>query len=162
MNISMLFPILLASSTAAGKKTSAAEQILQYISEHPGSPQAEIVKALGISRGSVAYHLRNLTAQRYINVIDTAGIVGYYPHTTSFDNREAALNAFRMKETTRKILNQLRETPSLSRHELAHALDVKETTLTRPIADMLRCGVLCRKRDGHKWRYSITGPQKKE
>ena len=130
--------------------------ITAYLQENPGAQLYKIVEAVSASRGAVTYQLRTMTARGVIKVHEETGCRRYYLHSFEYAKDTAVLQIFLENETKSDIIENLQKTPGLSRKELAARIGIPENTLYRHIAALSDAGILKRKRDGHRWLYTIA------
>ena len=132
------------------------EKITAYLAENPGDQLYKIVEAVNASRGAVTYQLRTMESTGLIKVYEKTGYRRYYLYSFDYAKEEALLNIHLENKTKAGVICSLRETPGLSRKELAEKTGVPQNTLYRHIAALCKAGILKRERDGHRWRYRLS------
>lgn len=144
------------------RASTLPEKITAYLKENPGVQLYRIVEAVGASRGAITYQIRTMTAKGLITVHEETGCRRYYHHTFTYTKDTEILKIFLENNTKTKILRILQKTPALSREELAEKTGIPKNTLYRHLAAMSDAGTLKRKRNGHKWLYSLAEKTKTE
>ena len=157
------------------RASTLPEKITAYLKENPGVQLYRIVEAVGASRGAITYQIRTMTAKGLITyqirtmtakglitVHEETGCRRYYLHTFTYTKDTEILKIFLENNTKTKILRILQKTPALSREELAEKTGIPKNTLYRHLAAMSDAGTLKRKRNGHKWLYSLAEKTKTE
>lgn len=132
------------------------EKIIAFLEENPGAQLYKIVAAVGASRGAVTYQMRILLEKGLVKVHRETGYNRYYLHTFAYERDEAVLANFRENPIKADIIRILRETPGLSRLELAERTGIPENTIYRHIAALGDAGILKRERSGHSWLYRMA------
>ena len=134
---------------------STTAKILQYLKEHPGSRQQQIVTGIQKSRGAVAYQLYRLMNENKVETIDVPNGTGYYLKQDSLSPPEILVRAALENPQTREILALLSRHPHLTRHQIAEALKKSPDTIYWHLVNIDRkILTVHKKRNGHQYSLS--------
>lgn len=134
---------------------STTAKILQYLKEHPGSRQQQIVTGIQKSRGAVAYQLYRLMNENKVETIDVPNGTGYYLKQDALSPPEILVRAALENPHTREILALLSRHPHLTRHQIAEALKKSPDTIYWHLVNIDRkILTVHKKRNGHQYSLS--------
>ncbi|MDO5843973.1 MAG: winged helix-turn-helix transcriptional regulator [Methanocorpusculum sp.] len=149
------FFFVLRFASKERKSSKVPGEIMEYLSKHPGSSQAQIVEALGKSRGSVAHHIKKLLNERHIYTDSTFAHQRYYVQMLKKTSPKDKLNALMSNRKCREVISILIRNQGLTRKEIADEMNMKPIAVFRYIKILIEGGILIDVRDGHKLRYLI-------
>ncbi|MDD3621673.1 MAG: winged helix-turn-helix transcriptional regulator [Methanofollis sp.] len=131
-------------------------QIFSCIKKNPGVTATEIATAMGVSRGTVHYHLTHLQDRSLINKIAKGKTIGYFVYNEKLDTAEEEI-LLHLKNTTKKnLLSALRETPGISQSEVAEVVEVSRPTVSWHMEQLIRDGLVEVKKAKGRVRYWLT------
>ncbi|MBP2145923.1 putative transcriptional regulator [Methanofollis sp. W23] len=131
-------------------------QIFSCIGKNPGISATEIATAIGVSRGTVHYHLTHLQDRSLIHKIVKGKAVGYFAYTDRLDTDEEQI-LLHFKNTTKKnLLSVLRKTPGISQSEVAEAVEVSRPTVSWHMERLINDGLVEAKKAKGRVRYRLT------
>lgn len=134
---------------------STTAKILQYLKEHPGSRQQQIVTGIQKSRGAVAYQLYRLMNENKVETIDVPNGTGYYLKQDDLSPPEILVRAALENPQTREILALLSRHPHLTRHQIAEALKKSPDTIYWHLVNIdSKILTVHKKRNGHQYSLS--------
>ncbi|UCE74550.1 MAG: winged helix-turn-helix transcriptional regulator [Methanomassiliicoccales archaeon] len=122
-----------------------------YILANPGDNYNSIRKALDISNGSFAYHLRVLEREGMIKSKRDGLYKRFYPSGMKIpaDNGQ-------LKEIQRLIIKKIKETPGMSQKDIADFLGVASSTIHYHVQGLIEADMIESKRMGRKVRYFLN------
>ena len=122
-----------------------------YVVANPGDSYGSIKEALGLSNGSLAYHLNVLEVTGYVRSARDGTLRRVYPATMRIPSNDGTL-----KKTQLLILEVVRETPGISQKDIASLLGVSSPTVNYHMDGMLKQGIVRAERKGIRVRYFIV------
>jgi DNA-binding MarR family transcriptional regulator len=124
-----------------------------YILANPGEHYNMIRKALEISNGSFAYHLRVLEREGLIKSKRDGMYKRFYPKDAriSQDQDKPHING-----TQKIIIEKIRDTPGITQKEIALFLGVNRSTINYHINKLSQVGIVYTERWGMSVRYFIN------
>jgi DNA-binding MarR family transcriptional regulator len=122
-----------------------------YVVANPGDSYGSIKGALGLSNGSLAYHLNVLEVTGYVRSARDGTLRRVYPSTMRIPSNDGAL-----KKTQQLILEIVRETPGISQKDIASLLGVSSPTVNYHMEGLLEQGIVRAERKGIRVRYFIV------
>lgn len=133
------------------------QMIYQYISTHPGTYLREIVNVLGMSIGSVEYHLNYLKDRNIVTCISEGKEKRYY--LTNIDAKHKRLLAILGNDTRIKIVLFILQNNNLATHkEILTELKLKPSTLSFHLKKLIKKNILSLKPYGENKGYSVNTP----
>jgi predicted transcriptional regulator len=137
------------------KKTSLdhplRERILSFICSHPGCHFGSVLRELSINRGTLSYHLDQLTGFGYIQNVADGGLTRYYSNAREISGPELALQKHRDNPVRNRILNELEGTATMLATELKKNLKITSSpALFYHMQLLVRDGLVLRKQEGNR------------
>lgn len=124
-------------------KNENRNKVLKYILEHPGSTLHEISQAIGMNVGTVRYHLFILGVNHRIVSHKADGkYVRYFTNSGSYTIDEQYVLSLAKREGIGKLLGLLLEKPGLSNGELSKEMNMRESNVSRYIAELMKKGIV--------------------
>jgi predicted transcriptional regulator len=131
-------------------------EIYQLIIANPGISFPSLKERLGLSRGTLTYHLLQLSAQHKIVIRKSNGRTSYFENNGRFDGIEQKILSHLANEQEKRILDHLLSSPGSSRQDLERVLGVSGPTITWYMKRLLSDGILSLRKDGRYSRYSLS------
>lgn len=135
---------------------SRREQIYRWICQHPGKTQQQIAADLGISRGSLKYHLGKLMKNREIHQRNSGTYPQYFPSTACRSPEEETLLTFINRSKDCLILLTLLEHPGITRTRLAADLSLSPSTLSWRMKRLENHNLILSENSGRERTYKLT------
>ena len=126
------------------------------VADDPGLDLAECVAATGANRETLRYHLGLLICSGKIMEETRNGSVRYFPRDPALTPAHRAVLHFRRNPSLAPLLYLIRDTPGISRLELAGHLGVAGPSITRQVQRLFDEGLVERRRCGQSQRYWLT------
>jgi len=124
-------------------KNQNRNNILKYISEHPGSTLYEISQAININVGTVRYHLFILSLNHRIVPHKAGGkYVRYFLNSGSYGMNEQYALSLVKREGMGRLLGLLLKRPGMSNGELSKELHMRESNVSRYISELTEKGIV--------------------
>lgn len=120
-----------------------------YLLANPGEYFTAIGKALGISSGNLAYHLRILLKEGHLTSRKDGLRKRFFPRGV---NVEAVVELSPMQ---RAILNAIRETPGIRQKDIAGLLKVTSSAVSYHLLKLAAAGVVEARRRGMSVQYFV-------
>lgn len=127
-------------------------QVYGVIKTQPGTNFSAIRDLLGLSNGTLSYHLRTL---------ETSGFVlserdGLYKRFFPADLGAAATqDGVRLSELQRRLVERLRQNPNVGQRDLANANGVTQQCISYNLRIMRKEGLVVKVRSGRGHRYLV-------
>ncbi|MDW7733620.1 MAG: winged helix-turn-helix transcriptional regulator [Methanolobus sp.] len=103
------------------------QKILSYVSDNPGCAEIDVLKDLGIKRGTFRYHFGKLELVNILVSVRHGRFVRYFRREYHRVNRISSLN---LKSDTRKnVLETILEKPGMTGVELSSELGLDKSTI---------------------------------
>ncbi len=122
-----------------------------YVVANPGDSYGSIKEALGLSNGSLAYHLNVLEVTGFVRSARDGTLRRVYPSTMRIPSNDGTL-----RKTQLLILEIVRETPGISQKDIAGLLGVSSPTVNYHMDGLLKQGIVRAERKGIRVRYFIV------
>lgn len=136
------------------KKTSLdhplREQILAFIHSHPGCHFGSVLRELSINRGTLSYHLDQLTGFGYVQNIADGGLTRYYSHAQEISGPELALQKHRDNPVRNRILKELEGTSAMPATELKKTLKITSPALIYHMRLLVHAGLVLGKQESNR------------
>ncbi|WP_298668097.1 winged helix-turn-helix transcriptional regulator [uncultured Methanofollis sp.] len=132
-------------------------RIYQIIREDPGIRRKDIARITRTNRGTLRYHLAALREAGKIAVEQAAGCCRYYENNGKYSGRERATLSALGNTTRREILENLLQTPGLSRQEIAGRLGISGPAVSRHMDRLQKVGIVEKSMDGRAASFAIAG-----
>ena len=129
-------------------------QIHQYIKEHPGCSEADVVKNIGHSRNSTVHHIQKLIRENKIRETAYHKTVRYYSADESSAEKDI-INAARAKEKPAAVLSALKR-KSMTLSELESETGISAASLRWYLAKLEEDGIVSSEKIGHTIYYSMS------
>jgi predicted transcriptional regulator len=131
------------------------KSIYDYVMEHPGCYFRKVVLELELPNHVVTWHLNILIKFGFIkkDIFETQPL--YFNPTLDFEKVRQSYIA--SKEKSQKILFYLDENKQgLTKTQLAEALSMHNTTITKYLKDLLNIALIIKKESGNKTLYYLN------
>lgn len=120
----------------------ARERIAGYIRSHPGCHFRSIMKATGINRGTLSYHLGQLVALGLVREVWVRGMTRYFMHGCAYSVLEEKILIHRDNSVRCRILDRLGKVPTVTRLELKKSLEISGPALWYHMQMLVRDGIV--------------------
>lgn len=120
-------------------------KIYGYVLANPGEHYNAIREALGLTNGSLAYHLRTLERERFIKSKRFGIYRRFYPM-----NMRIPEDGFRVNEIQKTILGTIEHNPGISQKEIASFVNLTPPTINYHIGILSDAGLINVRRKGRK------------
>ena len=153
-----LFPIL------GGYKQICRSNVLEntnrdglyaFIKSRPGSYFSEIIKATGLNRGTVDYHLEMMKAEDMIVFSKTNGKKRYFLNHSTYKEEEQTVIAALKNDVHRRIILEILNNQSVNHKTLSEKMGVSAPTITQHIKHLKEQGIVKADTKGRYTTYSI-------
>ncbi|MFA5331084.1 MAG: winged helix-turn-helix transcriptional regulator [Methanoregula sp.] len=136
-------------------------QISGYIRSHPGCHFRSIMRANGINRGTLSYHLGQLTVLGVVHEIRAGGMTRYFVQGSGLSELEQKILIHRDNPVRNRILGTLEQEETVPRTKLQKNLNISGPALWYHMQFLVRDGIVREIQDsqriGRPVRYSLTG-----
>ncbi|MFB6360279.1 MAG: winged helix-turn-helix transcriptional regulator [Halobacteriales archaeon] len=129
------------------------EAILGYLNTVPGAHFSKLRDDLQLGTGETQHHVQRLVEMGAITSRRDGDYRRFFPADRFTATEQVALGYLR-RETPRGMVLELLETPSATGGELATALDVSSSTISKHAAELAEAGLLERENG-----YALTRPE---
>ncbi|MCK9632358.1 MAG: hypothetical protein M0R30_12065 [Methanoregula sp.] len=137
------------------------ERIAEFIQSHPGCHFSSLARELGINRGTLFYHLGQLTFFNIVQETKEGGLTRYYMHKAGITELEQKIMAHRDNPLRSQILSMLEMGDATPRMELKKNLDISGPALWYHMQMLVQDGIVLAEQDrektGRPVQYSLTG-----
>ncbi len=137
------------------------KQIVGYIRSHPGCHFRSIRQANGINRGTLSYHLGQLTALGVVHEVRIGGMTRYFVQGCGLSDLEKKILVHRDNSVRNRILDMLVKEPTVTRTGLKNSLGISGPALWYHMQLLVRDGIVCEiqapEQIGRPVRYALTG-----
>lgn len=117
--------------------------VLKYISDNPGSGLYDISKGLHMNIGTIRYHLLILDINHRIVSFKSDGKhVRYFTNGGSYKPEERSFISLMKRESMRRALCALIDTPGLSNRELSKKLNLGDSATNRYMKELVDRGIV--------------------
>ena len=130
-------------------------KIYEYIRQNPGIHLRGLAEEMGISMGTLRYHLNILRDTHKIALNGGVASVRFYENNGSYTPAEQHILNHLRNETTKKILKILITSPSSTRAEIAHEIGVTGPSITWHMKRLEDDEIVVIHREGRKISYEI-------
>lgn len=118
---------------------------MQFVAGHPGSTQREIARGMEMNLGTIRYHMLILSLNHKVVSFQPDGKhVRYFQNSNTYTREEQLVLSLAKRDTMRSLLKMMLEQPGLSNRELARALDLKESAVSRSLKELAGAGLVAR------------------
>ncbi|MFA6361960.1 winged helix-turn-helix transcriptional regulator [Methanoregula sp.] len=137
-------------------------KIAGCIRSHPGCHFGSIMRASGINRGTLSYHLGQLAALGLVHEVRVRGMTRYFMQGCARSALEEALLIHRNNSVRSRILDMLEHAPTVTRTELKKGLGISGPALWYHMQLLIRDGIVreiqAPEQIGRPVRYALAGP----
>lgn len=123
-------------------------KIYGYILANPGDHYNSIKKALNLSNGLFAYHLRVLEKEKFIKSKRDGTHKRFYPFTMKVPSKDNSLRSSQIF-----IIDKIKEMPGISQKDIAALLGVSSATINYHIKELIDLGIIRAERGGMRLKY---------
>jgi len=135
-------------------------QIVGYIRAHPGCHFRSIRRENGINRGTLSYHLGQLTALGLVHEVRVRGMTRYFVQGCGLSDLEEKILIHRDNGVRNRILDMLEEERTVTRTGLKKSLGISGPALWYHMKLLVRDGIVHAEQAigdvGKPVRYSLT------
>jgi DNA-binding transcriptional ArsR family regulator len=128
------------------------QAILDYVRQNPGAEAASAGRHLGLSRGVLLHHLRQLRISGHLRVQKTEGRTALFAADAGWRGREAAAVLMR-RETPRRLHACIDSQPGLDQAQLVHRLGLSQSRVSQVLNRLEAAGLLRKEIRGGRWAY---------
>ncbi|MFX1298398.1 MAG: winged helix-turn-helix transcriptional regulator, partial [Promethearchaeota archaeon] len=127
-------------------------KIINYILEHPGTHFNELLRNIGISTGTLVYHLNILETYEIIQKIKVGQFLLYYSclEKNLLINSEGKISKSR---TTLDILQLISEEPGMYQNQIAKSLNLHHKTVKYHLSKLLQNDAIYKQKKKGRPRY---------
>ena len=136
-----------------------AKRVFLFIRENPGCHLRRIKDELGISMGTLQYHLARLEEARKI-VSQRHGLRKHYFLVGAFGQEERALLQVLGNETVREILMFIGEQTSPTQTDIAQRMSISRPSVSWHMRRLSNLGIIEEVSEGRFKRYKLHGDPK--
>ncbi|WP_458189764.1 winged helix-turn-helix transcriptional regulator [Haladaptatus sp. NG-WS-4] len=134
--------------------SSTGRDIFDFVTRNPGTNMASIVENLAVSQSTVEHHLRDLTADGYLDTQSVQGSSRYFVAGSDGRYDGSVVAAFR-NEALRELINTLHQHGPLSEAKLSEITETDQSTILRQLDVLEESGIIDRVRDGNRMKYEL-------
>jgi len=127
-------------------------KIQGYITAYPGEHYNSIKAQLGITNGSLAYHLKVLEREGYVTSVRDGMYRRYYPKETPLPRRRGQFS--QMQEM---IIEHVREEPGITQDGLARKMKVSNQVIYYHVRNLMAAGAIRLEKDGKETHCYLNG-----
>jgi DNA-binding transcriptional ArsR family regulator len=132
-------------------------RIVAHVQRHPGTHMRELQRQLGMSLGTLEYHLHVLVRAGLLSSREDGRYVRYYVEAL-VGRREKDLLGLLRQEVPRRVCAQLLLRPEQSHKELLSHFRLAPSTLTFHLKKLLAARVVDAWKHGRETRYRVLEP----
>jgi predicted transcriptional regulator len=145
----VLFRFFLAGFVTRAKdrvdKNEKRTEVLQYVTDNPGSTMRDTSRGLRMNIGTVRYHLFILSLNhRIVSFKADDKHVRFFLNSNTYNKQEQIIISLMKRENVKKILELLLEHPGLSNLELSNQLKLHESAASRYMKELTDKGIVTR------------------
>lgn len=134
---------------------SNTDKILEYIRSNPGCHLRQLKKELGLSMGTVQYHLNQLEKTGKI-ISERFNLYRYYYISGLFKENERNILKILNQETSRRILLFLLERKNPTQTDIVKYLGIAPASVSWHVKRFLELGIIFESREGKYRRYQLA------
>ncbi len=124
-------------------KNENRNTVMQFVIQHPGSTLRDIARGLEMNLGTIRYHMLILGLNHKTVSFQSDGKhVRYFQNSNTYSREEQLVLSLAKREKIRYLLKIISEKPGMSNREIAHALELKESAVSRYMKELARGGVV--------------------
>ncbi|MFB5598206.1 MAG: winged helix-turn-helix transcriptional regulator [Nitrosopumilaceae archaeon] len=129
-------------------------RVLQYIQENPACHLRQIKRKLGMSMGTIQYHLNLLEKQGKVTS-ERHNLHKYYFPIGLFEQNEKDILKILNQETAREILLLILESKNPTQTDIANSIKISSASVNWHIKRLIRLGLILEQKDGKFKRYKL-------
>lgn len=131
-----------------------AEKLLSFIQDNPGCHLRKLKREMGISMGTVQYHLDKL--EKMGKVTSTRrGLYKYYFPTGLFRDNEKDILEVLTHETARKVLMFILEQKNPTQTDIVNNVRISSRSISWHVGRLIALNIIMEVRDGRYKRYQL-------
>lgn len=131
----------------------ARRDLYTMICRHPGQDSKSLASLCGLNEHTAKYHLDRIATAGYVTLCTAGGVNHYFENHGAYTEKEQALISRLHTGTPGRILNEVSDSPGLTRGELAGRLCVSGPVITRSVQVLIEEDLISEVRDGKFRRY---------
>ena len=139
-----------------GSINATQQEILDYISKHPGVHLRQICRELNLAMGNVQYHAYRLERAGRISSARRGFYRFYYPAALFGEKQRDVLSVLSLG-TPRELLLHLINKPDSSQDELARGVGVSQPTVSWHLKRLVDLGIVEKQQAGRSVTYRLVG-----
>ncbi|MBE0524873.1 MAG: winged helix-turn-helix transcriptional regulator [Methanosarcinales archaeon] len=130
-------------------------KIYNFIEEHPGVYFRELVKRIGLKKGTVEYHLEVMETQKMIVSHKSKGKLRFFLNHSTYKKEDKTVIAALKNDTHRKVILEILNSQSITQKNLAKKIGVSTPTISDHIKYLKKEGIVKTDTKGRYTIYSI-------
>lgn len=130
-------------------------QIYNFIEEHPGVYFRELVKRIGLNKGTAEYHVKMLETQNMIVSYKSKGKNRFFLNHSSYNEEDKRVIAALKNDVHRKVILEILNSQCITQKNLAKKIGVSTPTISEHIKYLKEKGIVETDRKGRYTIYSI-------
>jgi DNA-binding transcriptional ArsR family regulator len=119
------------------------EMIYEEVRRHTGIHYRQLLRTLGVSNGTLSFHLRHLERGGFVRSVRLRGRKHFYA-----TEREPGPEAYLVTDRQRQMLTLLRASPGASQRDIARELGMSWSNVSYHVAALRSLGLVKTERDG--------------
>ncbi|WP_394697991.1 winged helix-turn-helix transcriptional regulator [uncultured Methanolobus sp.] len=147
-----ILPFLLGK-VADNKGEKNKQKILSYVTDNPGCAEYDLLKNLGMKRGTFRYHSGKLELSNMLVLFRQGRFISYFRNTPSVENNGFSLYSYSKNETRKNVFETIIEKPGVTGKELSAKLGVDKSTIHWHINKLKEENAICCEKHGRFKRY---------
>jgi len=136
------------------------DRIAGHIRSHPGCHFRSIMRATGINRGTLSYHIHQLAAMGLVHEVRVRGMTRYFLPENGRSALKETILIHRDNRVRCRILDMLEQSPSVTRAELKKDLGISGPALWYHMQLLFHDGITCEIKEpqqiGRPVRYALS------
>ncbi|KCZ71032.1 hypothetical protein ANME2D_03062 [Candidatus Methanoperedens nitroreducens] len=131
------------------------DKLYDFIKSFPGSYFSEIIKATGLNKGTVEYHLKMMKSEEMIESSKTNGKTRYFLNHFTYNKAEQTVIAALKNDAHRRIILEILNNQGINHKTLSERIGVSGPTITQHIKYLKEKGIVKAETKGWYTTYSI-------
>ncbi len=124
-------------------KNENRNAVMQFVVDYPGSTLREISRGTGVNLGTIRYHMFILGINHKTVTFQSDGKhVRYFQNSNTYSKEEQLVLSLSKRDKIRYLLKMIVEQPGISNQELARALGLKESAVSRYMKELSGAGIV--------------------
>jgi predicted transcriptional regulator len=132
------------------------QKIFTLISENPGISLKDLAGLSQCNKSTIRYHLDKISQENYIKRFGEGKYSHFFESRTGFSPDQQQFFSSISSGQSGKIIQKIRESPGLTRKELAESLGVASSTVTRTVLFLAGTGSVILKKEGRITRHYLS------